>query len=149
MFLLKEHAFGIEHINLGILGRKRMASLLILVLDGRMSVFWNLKQTPDDKTAPATPNHNVYMIEHHLWCFWKKLKDYKSPEEEVYILEMIFQLFCSENRYVSSQGNDAGIKDLTVVENTHLPLRCGNVHVSFSRQGHHKPVLAQSHVSIW
>lgn len=36
----------------------------------------------------------------------KKLKKSESPEEEVYILEIILLLFCSEDHYVYSKGND-------------------------------------------
>lgn len=55
----------------------------------------------------------------------------ESPEAEVRILEIVLLLFCLEHHYVYSKGMTRGIKDLTVLENTHLPLKCGNVNVDF------------------
>lgn len=59
MFLLKEQAFGIEYITVDIFARKHATSLSIQVLDERGCLCILKFKTPYDKTAPATPNHNV------------------------------------------------------------------------------------------
>lgn len=61
----------------------------------------------------------------------KEIQGSESPEEEVYILEIIVLLFLSERHYADSKARTRGIRDLTVVENTHLALRCGNGNVYF------------------
>ena len=55
----------------------------------------------------------------------------EGPEEKVYILDISLLLFRLEHRLSTARAMTQGIKDLPVLENTHRPLKCGSVNVSF------------------
>lgn len=61
----------------------------------------------------------------------EEIQGSESPEEKVYILDIYLLLFCLEQHYVYSKSNDTRDKRPHFVENTHLPLKCGNVNVYF------------------
>jgi len=114
-----------------IFARKHATRLLIRALDERMCLCILKFKTPYDKTAPATPNHNVSTLLNTTCDAAEEIQGPESPEEKVYILDIYLPLFCLEQHYVYSKSSHTGDKRSHLLENTHLPLRCGNVNVYF------------------
>lgn len=65
----------------------------------------------------------------------EEIQGSESPEEEVYVLEIILLLFCLEHHYVDSKGSDAGEKRSHCCGKTHI-FPSNVVMVMFISSGH-------------
>ena len=121
------------------------ANLLILVPDERMYLCVLKSKPPRGTAAPAPPNHSLPTSVHPTGDAVGRKPRRGHLEEETPVSESMSLLSCLEDHGTAAEAMRRGIEDLAVLENTHLPLKRGNVTIYFfSRHQQHKSVLLPS-----
>lgn len=148
MFLLKEPAFGIECMNVDIFARKHATGLLIRALDERMCLCILKFKTPYDKTAPATPNHNVSPLLNTTCYAAGRNSRIRKPRREGLRFRHLLTASAWNNITSTAKAITQGIKDLTFWKHTPFPSNVVMLMFIFSRHRHHKSASSKPCIPV-